>query len=125
MALICCPECGNHVSDKAISCPKCGCPISGESGTKAKNVQFKFPVWQGHLFNNKCLILSSDNEIARCKQGETLTLECSEAMSITVKMQGFTNTIDLTVVPGDKYKIDFKEGFALPKIYATKVDVIM
>ena len=27
MALIKCPECGNEVSDKALSCPKCGFPI--------------------------------------------------------------------------------------------------
>ncbi|MFQ9295063.1 MAG: double zinc ribbon domain-containing protein [Bacteroides fragilis] len=27
MALIKCSECGNMVSDKAISCPKCGAPV--------------------------------------------------------------------------------------------------
>ena len=27
MALIKCPECGNEVSDKAVSCPQCGCPL--------------------------------------------------------------------------------------------------
>ena len=27
MALITCVECGNKVSDKALSCPECGCPI--------------------------------------------------------------------------------------------------
>lgn len=28
MALINCPECGNQVSDRALSCPDCGCPIN-------------------------------------------------------------------------------------------------
>lgn len=28
MALIDCPECGEHISDKANYCPKCGCPSS-------------------------------------------------------------------------------------------------
>ena len=27
MALINCPECGNKISDKALSCPQCGFPI--------------------------------------------------------------------------------------------------
>lgn len=30
MALIKCPECGNEVSDKAVSCPRCGCPIAAQ-----------------------------------------------------------------------------------------------
>jgi len=28
MSLIKCPECGNAISDKAISCPHCGYPLS-------------------------------------------------------------------------------------------------
>ena len=125
MALITCPECGSTVSDKAASCPKCGCPISGGAGNAAKDVQIKFPVYQGHIFNNKCIVLKHGSEIGRCNQGETLTIPCTETMTITIKMQGFTNTIEQTVSPGDKYKVDYKAGFALPKIYATKVDVIM
>ena len=27
MPIITCPECGNKISDKALSCPNCGCPI--------------------------------------------------------------------------------------------------
>ena len=30
MALIKCVECGNDVSDKAITCPKCGMPLQTE-----------------------------------------------------------------------------------------------
>jgi len=33
MALINCYECGNEISDLAISCPVCGCPISGAGGS--------------------------------------------------------------------------------------------
>lgn len=28
MAIICCPECGKEISDKATSCPHCGLPLS-------------------------------------------------------------------------------------------------
>lgn len=35
IALIKCPECGNHVSDRAESCPKCAYPIAGGGSTQA------------------------------------------------------------------------------------------
>lgn len=41
MALIKCNECGNEVSDKAMSCPKCGAPIASAQETKAAGTQIK------------------------------------------------------------------------------------
>ena len=38
MALIKCPECGNEVSDKALSCPKCGFPIYNYRVCEKKSV---------------------------------------------------------------------------------------
>lgn len=44
MSLIKCPECGEQISDKALSCPKCGCPRSefskekNEDGEKISNI---------------------------------------------------------------------------------------
>ena len=35
MALIKCSECGNSVSDKAVTCPHCGAPISRAKETAA------------------------------------------------------------------------------------------
>jgi uncharacterized paraquat-inducible protein A len=35
MALVCCTECGQSVSDRAASCPKCGNPI----GDRVQTVQ--------------------------------------------------------------------------------------
>ncbi len=32
MALVSCPECNRHVSEKAPQCPHCGCPISTATG---------------------------------------------------------------------------------------------
>lgn len=34
MSLIKCPECGNNVSDKAITCPHCGYPINAPNEKK-------------------------------------------------------------------------------------------
>ena len=45
MALINCKECGNEVSDKALSCPQCGAPIEKREEHKtvesAKNNEFQ------------------------------------------------------------------------------------
>lgn len=40
MALLICPECGKHVSDKAEMCPICGCPTS-DIIAKAKEEELK------------------------------------------------------------------------------------
>ena len=37
MALINCPECGETVSDKAVSCPKCAYPITAHSNLVNSN----------------------------------------------------------------------------------------
>lgn len=39
MALIQCPECGNHVSDRATSCPKCGTPLQPSAAPQSAPVQ--------------------------------------------------------------------------------------
>lgn len=36
MALIKCPECGQEISDKAVTCPKCGCPTSEQKSVIVK-----------------------------------------------------------------------------------------
>ena len=124
MALIKCPECGNTVSDKAMSCPQCGCPIAADNGASTK-VTIKFPVWEGQVFNTGCYILRGNTELASCKQGETVSFECTKSMTITVKMKGGFKSVDQTVNPGDKYVVDYKSGFGLPKLFMKKVDMIM
>jgi len=41
MALINCPECGNQISDKAVSCPHCGTPIAAIQSDISKPVVIK------------------------------------------------------------------------------------
>lgn len=119
MALIQCEECGKKVSNKASTCPNCGCPISEQT----ENVLISFPIWQGQLAFNNCYVFDEDrNEIAKCKQGETISIECSEPMNITVKMQNAFGKPSITIKPGKKYKVDFR-GFG--KVYIKEVDKIV
>ena len=37
MALVKCPECGNEVSDRAVSCPKCGYPLEKKSSQSCEH----------------------------------------------------------------------------------------
>lgn len=48
MALIECPECGQKISDKAISCPGCGFPLSQERRQSARR-EFPFITPLGEL----------------------------------------------------------------------------
>ena len=119
MALINCSECNREVSDKAPNCIHCGNPIA----SKPSKVKINFPVWRGQMFMNNCYIFDkNDKEIARCKQGETITLECNSAMTISVKMQNCFGKPSQLVNPGDNYKVEFR-GFG--KIYLAKVDSII
>lgn len=36
MSLITCPECGNSISDKALSCPRCGYPMNSTTSAKPR-----------------------------------------------------------------------------------------
>ncbi|MCL2804751.1 MAG: hypothetical protein FWD26_02315 [Treponema sp.] len=119
MALINCSECNKEVSDKAACCIHCGNPIA----SKPNKVKINFPVWIGQLLMNNCYVYDEKGkEIARCKQGETVTFECVSAMKITVKMQNCFGKPSQTVNPGDNYKVEFR-GFG--RIYLAKVDSIV
>lgn len=47
MGLIKCHECGNEISDKAVSCPSCGCPIQSTTQAPYGQAQVK-PQKKGH-----------------------------------------------------------------------------
>jgi hypothetical protein len=117
MALINCPECGAEISDKAPQCVKCGTPIAAAP----KSVSIRFPVWRGQIVNNKCYVYSNGREIAKCKQGETVTFECLAPMEIQIVVKGWFGKPETTVNPGDKYNVGYR-GFG--KIYLEKVDLL-
>ena len=54
MAIVRCQDCGNGVSDRAVSCPKCACPLSRteRNQVRDKNVQAS-----GQTTNNRTRIL--------------------------------------------------------------------
>ncbi len=119
MALINCPECNQQISDKATSCPKCGCPISSQSNNNI--VEIYFPHWQSGTIRGKCSVLEYGQEIATCRSGETVTIECSSPRKITVTSTGCIKSAEQEVSPGEKYKIGLS-GFA--KLYFTRVTSI-
>ena len=119
MALIKCVDCGKEVSDRAQQCPNCGAPIASIK----KDVMIRFPIWKGQMFNNKCYVYDSDTdeEIASCKQGETVTFNCEKPRNIYVVVKGSFGKPETTVNPGDRYDVGYR-GFG--KIYLSKVDTI-
>ena len=119
MALIECKECGKKVSDKAQSCPNCGNPIAATN----QKVMIRFPIFKNQMLNNKCLVYDSDTDevIASCRQGETVSFECDGPRNIYVVARSCFGRPSATVEPGDKYDVGFR-GFG--KIYLSKVDAI-
>lgn len=75
MALIKCPECGNEISDRAVSCPNCGCPIFAEDKEKnnfnntdnEKTDVIVRPAYDGnahHIHECICTCLNCGNEFS-------------------------------------------------------------
>lgn len=56
MALIACKECGEMVSDQALSCPKCGCPIKKVSSAPTLNSNLSIVAFIFSLFTITCVI---------------------------------------------------------------------
>jgi len=50
MALINCPECGQQISDRAVSCPHCGTPLQG--GYCQQNAGYQQNGWQQSGYSN-------------------------------------------------------------------------
>ncbi|MBN2121190.1 MAG: zinc ribbon domain-containing protein [Candidatus Omnitrophica bacterium] len=50
MGLVSCPECGNHISEKAVTCPKCGHPREGLSYPSHR-------AWRGFEYKSSAEIL--------------------------------------------------------------------
>lgn len=109
MALIKCPECGMEVSDKAVSCPKCAYPF--KEMEQNSFVEMAFATVQNQVFNNGCYVYDlSGNELAACKQGETLSFKCTAPMTVIVKMSGCFGKPQVDVRPGEKFQVSLR-GF--------------
>ena len=125
MALIKCPECNNPVSTNAATCPHCGNPLNHSTPTpkQVASVKISCPVCPGQVFNNSCIAFNDDTgeELARCKQGETLVFNLSEPTAVRVVVKGSFGQPTEIMQPGDKFKIGYR-GFG--KIYLAKVDAI-
>lgn len=117
MALIKCKECGKEISDKATACPNCGCPII------QNKVEILFLNDYSYLIHGTCYIYYNNKEIARCKQGEAITLECFKEMEIEIKISTCFGTLKQHIKPGEKYKIDYNKLTQKP--YFVKVDTII
>lgn len=89
-----------------------------------KTVAISFPVYEGQLFNNKCLVYNYETGaiIAECRQGETARFSLNAPMTVQVQMKGCFGKPVEVINPGDRYKVGFR-GFG--KIYLAKVDNIV
>ena len=104
MAMIKCPECGREVSDKAAACPHCAYPIGKQA--EMNSGEMSFDCVSGQIFNNGCTVYDSHgNELAKCRQGDTISFPCTAPMSVTVKMSGAFGKPTVTVEPGKKYQV--------------------
>ena len=104
MALIKCPECGTEVSDKAVACPRCAYPLQSEQIPKV--IEMSFDTVSGQIFNNSCIVYDmSGNELARCRQGDTISINCDKPMSVQVKMSGCFGKPIVEVEPGGLYQV--------------------
>jgi hypothetical protein len=112
MALVPCPECGSEVSDKASSCPKCGLPLASAPREVLIHVGRS-----GQLLNIGCSVSAGGKVIAKGKQGDTLSVPCTEPMEIEVKVNGWFGRPKLVVQPGERYNAKPRRvGFYLEKV---------
>lgn len=104
MALIKCPECGTEVSDKAAACPKCAYPL--QKVQESHIVEMSFDTVSGQIFNNSCIVYDTNgNELARCRQGDTISFKCEKPMTVQVKMSGCFGKPTAEVEPGGLYQV--------------------
>ena len=104
MALIKCPECGAEVSDKAAACPRCAYPI--QQAESQKIVEMAFDTVSGQVFNTKCFVYDMNgNELASCRQGDTISFRCEKPMTVKIKMSGCFGKPTADVEPGGLYQV--------------------
>lgn len=84
MALIKCPECGNVVSDKALSCPKCGFPVANfQNKSTVPNTAPPLPNKATSTYD------STDNIYLDCGKGHYIKIE-NGILSISVPLKPLT-----------------------------------
>ena len=104
MALIKCPECGTEVSDKAAACPRCAYPL--QQAQAAQVVEMAFDKVSGQIFNTGCAVYDmSGNELASCRQGDTISFKCTKPMQVQVKVSGSFGKPTVNVEPGGLYQV--------------------
>ena len=122
-----CRNCGEKLEESSLFCSKCGAKVAESTAnntpTRKKKVVISCPVCPGQFFNNACIAYNDNTgeELARCKQGETLIFDLEKATPIKVVVKGAFGKPVAVMSPGDKYKIGYR---ALGKVYLAKVDFL-
>ena len=123
-----CPYCGTaFIVEKAIHNYNINYNIENAQITVNhnldKSVRISCPVYQGQLFNNACIAYDKETgeELALCKQGETLVFRLSEPTEVKVVVKGSFGKPSEVMYPGDRFRIGYR-GFG--KIYLAKVDML-
>lgn len=68
MALLECPDCGKHVSERAISCPNCGCPRSFFVAITSNNSYESSPSLQEKSEDNSDNTTDENTELSEVKE---------------------------------------------------------
>lgn len=123
-----CPNCNTaFIIEKAINNYNVNYNINNANITinhnLDKSVRILCPVYQGQLFNNACIAYNNETgaELARCRQGETLSFNLTKPTQVKVVVKGsFGKPVEI-MKPGERYKIGYR-GFG--KVYLAKVDML-
>lgn len=107
MALIKCNECGQVVSDKAVSCPQCGAPISGTESQVVSPISTIRVIRVGKTpLTSVTLEVNVNGQTVATypfEVGFDKEITAHENMELTVKCQGVTTPIKLELNTQEKY----------------------
>ena len=115
MALICCPECGQMVSDKAAACIHCGSPLAGMDKVKIKLLFFNDTSVMGRARACDVEIYNGSKKLWSGPSGTAVTLTVPDPTSLrfhvihcyTGHPMPFYRDFDIycNVEPGKKYQM--------------------
>ena len=120
-----CENCNTQLDDSVKFCSNCGMALGEfEQATSSATspVRISFPVFPFQLFNNDCIVYDqrTEQELARVKQGEYMSIPLKERTPIKIVIKGaLGDPCKLEVSPGCYYKVSFV-GFA--NVKATQTD---
>lgn len=123
MALIKCPECGNPVSSFAKSCPSCGYPI--EKMNPSGPVRIK--IARGVAGTVTVLNMGTNETLWTGRAGQIAEFNVEQETPIGIIWGAGKKPMEnctATVIAGDRYALEFAQGFFTGGYVLNKVDVI-